>query len=178
MANGNILLALATFRLRIPSMTKRALLAVAAFLSCGLSLSALHAQMPGQIPFDGTSLDRAFLPLQPLSLADQQRFSFLAFSWQTPVSFLPTFSPKEPRSVASSAIADSKDPLDNTVELRARDRVYVGGQVGFLYGRSTGKYGREFESGYVIGEIGNDYFHFTVGTSYGKSSGSGPSWRR
>jgi hypothetical protein len=100
-------------------------------------------------------------------------------SWQTPVSFLPSFSPKEPRrNVSSSTFPDSKNPLDNTVELRARDRVYVGGEIGFLYGKSTGKYGRDFESGYVIGEIGNDYFHFTVGTSYTRSSGSGPSWRR
>jgi hypothetical protein len=159
-------------------MNKRALAAVAGFLGCCLSFSALPAQMPGQIPFDGTSLDRTFLPLQPFTLTDQQRFSFATLSWQTPVSFLPTFSPKEPRSVASSPIADSKDPLDNTVELRARDRVYVGGQVGFLYGRSSGKYGRDVESGYVIGEIGNDYFHFTVGTSYTKSSGSGSAWRR
>jgi hypothetical protein len=134
--------------------------------------------MPGQIPFEGTSLDRAFLPLQPLTLTDQQRFSFATVSWQTPVSFLPSFSPKEPQSFTPSAFVDSKNPLDNTVELRARDRVYVGGEIGFLYGKSTGKYGREVESGYIIGEIGNDYFHLTVGTSYTNSSGSGPGWRR
>jgi hypothetical protein len=172
------LLALAAFRLRILSMIKRALFAVAGFLGCCLSLPALQAQMPGQIPFDGSSFDRPFLPLQPLTLADQQRFSFAALSWQAPVSFLPSFSPKDPRSVSPSAFADSKDPLDNTVELRARDRVYVGGEVGFLYGTSTGKYGGSFEQGYIIGEIGNDYFHLTVGTSYGRSSGSGPGWRR
>ena len=157
-------------------MIKRALLAVAGLLGCCLSLSALQAQMPGQIPFEGPSLDRAFLPLQPLTLADQQRFSFATVSWQTPVNFLPSFSPKEPRSVTPSTFADSKDPLDNTMELRARDRVYVGGEIGFLYGKSTGKYGGSVESGYVIGEIGNDYFHLTVGTSYTKSSGSGPNW--
>jgi hypothetical protein len=159
-------------------MIKRALLVVAGFLGCCLPFSVLQAQMPGQFPFESTSLDRAFLPVQPFTLADQQRFSFASMSWQTPVSFLPSFSPKEPRSISSTAFADSKDPLNNTVELRARDRVYVGGEIGFLYGKSTGKYGREVESGYVIGEIGNEYFHFTVGTSYTRSSGSGPSYRR
>ena len=172
-----ISLALATFRLRILSMTKRALFAVAGFLGLCLSLSAQPTQSLEQFPFNGSTLDRPFLPLPPLNLADQQRFSFATFSWQTPVNFLPSFSPKEPRSVASSAIPDSKNSLD-TVELRARDRVYVGGEVGFLYGRSSGKYGREFESGYVIGEIGNDYFHLTVGTSYERSSGRVPRWGR
>jgi hypothetical protein len=173
---GKILLALPTFRLRILPMIKRALSAVAGFLGCCLPLSGLQAQMPGQIPFGGTSLDRALLPVQPFTLDGQQRFSFASLSWQAPVSFLPSFSPKEPRSVSPSTFADSKNPLDNTVELRARDRVYVGGQIGFLYGSSTGKYGGSFESGYVIGEIGNDYFHLTVGTSYSKSNGSGPNW--
>lgn len=175
---GKILLALTTFRLRILPMIKRAMLAVAGFLGCSLPLSALQAQMPGQIPFESTSLDRAFFSPQPFSLTDSERFSFAALSWQTPVSFLPSFSPREPRSVSSSTFADSKNPLDNTVELRARDRVYVGGEIGFLYGKSSGKYGRDVESGYVIGEIGNDYFHLSVGTSYTKSSGSGPGWRR
>ncbi len=158
-------------------MNKRALSAVVGFLGCCISLPALQAQMPGQMPFGGTSLDRAFLPVQPFTLADEQRFSFASLSWQTPVEFLPSFSPKEQRSVASSAISDSKDPLDNTVELRARDRVYVGGEVGFVYGRSTGKYGGEFESGYVIGEIGTEHFTLRVGTSYGRSSGYGQGWR-
>jgi hypothetical protein len=175
---ATILLALGKFRLRILPMNKRALSAVAGFLGCCLSLPALQAQMPGQGPFGDTSLDRAFLPVQPFTLDGEQRFSFASLSWQTPVDFLPTFSAREPRSVASSAISDSKDPLDNTVELRARDRVYVGGEIGFLYGSSTGKYGGSFESGYVIGEIGNEYFRLRVGTSYGRSSGNGPGWRR
>jgi hypothetical protein len=157
-------------------MIKHALLAVAGLLGCSLPYSALQAQMPGQVPFGGTSLDRAFLPVQPFTLDGDQRFSFASLSWQAPVSFLPSFSPKEPRSESPSTFPDSKNPLDNTVELRARDRVYVGGQIGFLYGSTTGKYGGSFQSGYVIGEIGNDYFHLTVGTSYSKSNGSGPNW--
>ena len=159
-------------------MNKRALSAVMGCLGCCLSLPALQAQMPGQMPFGGTSLDRTFLPIQPLTLDGEQRFSFASLSWQTPVDFLPSFTPKEQRSVASSRISDSKDSFDNVVELRARDRIYVGGEVGFVYGRSTGKYGGEFESGYVIGEIGNEHFTLRVGTSYGRSSGYGAGWRR
>jgi hypothetical protein len=159
-------------------MTKRALFAVAGFLGLCLSLSAQPTQSLEQFPFTGSTLDRPFLPLPALTLADQERFSFLAFSWQTPVDFLPSFNPTEPERVARPTLPGRGDPHDNVGEMRAPDRVYVGGEVGFLYGRSSGKYGREFESGYVIGEIGNDYFHLTVGTSYEKSSGRVPRWGR
>jgi hypothetical protein len=156
-------------------MTKRALFAVAGFLGLCLSLSAQQTQSPEQLLFNGSTLNRPFL-----TLADQQNFFFsTAFGRLQPTAdFLPSFNPAAPRSGAFPALPDSKNSLDNAVEMRAPDRIYAGGQVGFLYGRSSGKYGREFESGYIIGEIGNDYFHFTVGTSYERSSGRVPRWGR
>jgi hypothetical protein len=158
-------------------MTKRAFSAVAGFLGLCLSLSA-QTRGPEQFPFGGDALDRPFSRFPSLSLADEERVSFLALSWQTPVTFLPSFDPREPQSVARPIQSSRGNSLDKTVEVQAPNRVYVGGEVGFLYGRSSGKYGREFESGYVIGEIGNDYFHLTVGTSYEKSSGRVPRWGR
>ncbi|HEX7516176.1 MAG TPA: hypothetical protein VF345_02705 [Chthoniobacterales bacterium] len=159
---------------------KRALFAVAGLLGLCLSLSAQPTQSLEQFQFDGTTLNRPFPRLPSLDLADRQLFSLsTTFGLMQPtVDFLPSFNPVERQSAASSAIPDPKNSLDSVAEIRPPDRIHVGGEVGFLYGRSSGKYGREFESGYVIGEIGNDYFHFTVGTSYERSSGRVPRWGR
>jgi len=56
--------------------------------------------------------------------------------------------------------------------------IYTGGEVGFLYGKSTGKHGGDFQQGYFIGEIGNDKFHLTVGASYEESNGRFRRWIR
>lgn len=92
--------------------------------------------------------------------------------------FLPTFSPPERRGGVSPATLDSKSSLDNIVEMRAPDRVYVGGEVGFLYGKSTGKYGREAFETYIIGTVGNEKFSITAGFHHQEISGRGPGWRR
>jgi hypothetical protein len=155
-------------------MTKRALFAVAAFFGGCLSLSAQPTQSAEQLLFDGSTLNRPFL-----TLADRERFSFMtAFNWQTPLDFLPSFSPAEPRSVASSAVSDSKDSLNNTVEMRAPDRVYVSGEIGFLYGKSSGKYGREDFQTHIIGTVGNEKFSITAGILHQESSGRVPRWGR
>ena len=159
-------------------MTKRALFAVAGFLGLCLSVSAQLTPSFNQFPFDGSTLDRPFPGVPPVTLTDEGRFSFLAFNWQAPVDFLPYFNPVEPRSVASSAISDPKDSLHDVVEMRAPDRVYVGGEVGFLYGRSSGKYGREDFQSYIIGTVGNERFSITAGYLHQESSGRVPRWGR
>jgi len=160
-------------------MTKRALSAVAGFLSYCLSLSAQQTQSPGPLQFDGGTLNRPFLRVPSLTLADQERVSFLtAFSWQTPVDFLPPFNPVEPQSVALPTTPGRGNSLDNVVEMRAPDRVYVGGEVGFLYGRSSGKYGREDFQTYIIGTVGNEKFSITAGYLHQESSGRIPRWGR
>jgi len=47
---------------------------------------------------------------------------------------------------------------------------YATGEVSFLYGRSTGKYGGEFKQGYIIGEVGNDKMQISAGALYEDSS--------
>lgn len=173
------LLALATFRLEIRRMTKQALFAVAGVLSLCHSLCAQQIESAGPLQFEGGTLNRPFLRLPSVSLADRDRVSFLtAFSWQTPLDFLPPFDPVEPRSVASSAPVSRRDSAGDTVELRSADRIRASGEVGFLYGKSSGKYGREVEQGYILGSVGNDKFTITVGTSYERSSGRVPRWGR
>jgi len=153
---------------------KRALLTVAAFFGLCLSLTA-QMQSPEQLFFDGGTLYRP-----SLSLADQDRFFFSTTfgSMHTTSNFLPTFSPAERRSVDSPAMLDSKDSFDNVVEMRAPSRVYVGGEVGFFYGKSTGEYGREDFGSYIIGTVGNEKFSITAGYLHRESSGRVPRWRR
>jgi hypothetical protein len=155
-------------------MTKRALFAVAGFLGLCLSLSAQQTQSPEQLLFNGSTLNRPFL-----TLADRERFSFMtAFNWQTPLDFLPSFNPAEPRSVASPTLSDHGNSSDDVVEIRSTDRIHVGGEVGFLYGKSSGKYGREDFQTYLIGTVGNEKFSITAGYLHQESSGRVPRWGR
>lgn len=50
------------------------------------------------------------------------------------------------------------------------DPVYAGGEIGILYGRSSGKYrGDEFQS-YIFGTVGNEHFQISAGAAYEESS--------
>ncbi len=153
---------------------KRAFLAAAGFF--GLCLSS-PAQSPEQLLFDASQPNR---PLS-LSLENQDRFLF-ATSFgdvQATSNFLPTFSPAAgPRRTVAPAILDSKDSLDNVMEFESTNKVRVSGEVGFLYGKSTGKYGREDFQTYIIGTVGNDKFSITAGYYHQELSGQTPRWRR
>ena len=177
-------------------MIKRALFAVAGFLGLCLSLSAQEKPRPGQIrPARFTlnqlsrgglvdtrsalgqpdlALSTAFAGLPSLTLADRRLFSFpSAFAWmETPPDFLPTFTAEEPRRVIPRATL-RRDSDGKAVELLPRVD-YATGEVGFLYGKSTGKFGGDVKAGYILGEVGNDKTHITVGAAYEQSSGRAP----
>ena len=153
-------------------MTKRAFSAVAGFLGCCLSLSAESTQRLEPLQFDGSTLPS-------VTLEDRDVFSFsTAFGWTPRRSdYLPYFSPMDPRGAYYPTMRDRRDPLDHVV-MRSPDRVYFGGEVGFLYGRSDGKYGREDFQTYIIGTVGNEKFSITAGYLHQESSGRVPRWRR
>ena len=165
-------------------MTKRALsaavslantLGVAGFLSLCLPLSA---QEQAQRPDFFSALNRSVLHAPSLTLPDGQRFLFpSAFSWieATQPDFLPALSMANTTAKsrrATAAAAPAEDSSKEVVAVR-RDNLfdYARGEVGFLYGRSIGKYGAEVEQGYIFGETGNDKFHISVGASYENLSG-------
>jgi hypothetical protein len=169
-----ILLALAVFWMRIPSMMKRALLAVAGLL-------ALSPSLPAQPPlFDGSLLDPPSIDSPWASLDSRDRFFFSsAFgSMRTTPEYLPAFDPVEPLTNGYVSPTSRRDSLDRIVDLRAPSRIHWGGEVGFLYGKSTGKYGREDFAGYIIGTVGNDKFSITAGYLHQETTFSGPRWRR
>jgi hypothetical protein len=167
------LLARAAFWGTIPGMTKRALLAVAGFLGlCG----SLSAQLPDQMLLDGNNPNRS----PWVSLEDRNQFSFsTAFgSMRQTENYLPTSGPWEQQSFAYLPSTNRKNSLDNAVDWRAPDKIQFGGEMGFLYGKSSGKNGREDFSSYIIGTIGNDKFSITAGFLHQESSGRYPRWRR
>ena len=154
-------------------MTRFASIAAAALFATCHSLSA---QVSDPFLFNSSPLNRSSLFLPPIALTDQDRVSFLtALSWQTPTEYLPPFSPVEPRHSPAVKTTSRETSEEATPELTLRDRIHVGGEIGFLYGRSTGKYGYEYEQGYVIGEIGTDKFHLTIGYSHERTNWHLPS---
>lgn len=111
----------------------------------------------------------------PLTLVDGRRFSFpSAFGWveAPPGDFLPAFTAEElPRVVPVEALARERG--GQGIDLLHKFD-YVGGEVGVFYGRSTGKFKREVEAGYIFGEVVDGNTHISAGASYEHSSGRDP----
>jgi|RhiMethySRZTD1v2_1073278.scaffolds.fasta_scaffold1055548_1 hypothetical protein len=156
-------------------MIDRALFAVAGLVAFCLSLTAPESPAAEQFDLGRSALDRSFPLPEALSLENRQTFFFsTSFGWMQPTrDFLPTFSSSQPRSVGL-AKESGKNWIEREVDLRAPSRIHVGGEIGFLYGRSTGTYGFEYERGYVIGELGNEWFLLRVGTSYDRTKWNVP----
>ena len=181
-------------------MNKRGLLPVVVFLGLCLSLAAQQAS--GSPPGHGGTFTLAQLRglaaanngsvlLQPnlFNSLDNPVFGFPfenrdVFSLSTtfnlmgtaPQSFLPFSSAmKSPR--ASLPATSSKDSPDRPFDLRPSFD-YVTGEVGFLYGHSSGKFGGDYMEGYIFGEVGNDRIHISAGASYEQWNGRVPRWGR
>jgi hypothetical protein len=72
--------------------------------------------------------------------------------------------------------ADAKDSPDEMLSSSANP-IYCGGEVGFLYGRWSGKGGGDMWESYVVGTVGNDKFQITAGASYDEWNANGRSVR-
>jgi len=68
--------------------------------------------------------------------------------------------------------ADGKDSPEEMLS-SPLNPVYCGGEVGFLYGRWSGKGGGDMWETYVVGTVGNDKFQITAGASYDEWNGNG-----
>ena len=71
---------------------------------------------------------------------------------------------------------DAKDSPEEMLSSSASP-VYSGGEVGFLYGRWSGKGGGDMWETYVVGTVGNDKFQITAGASYDEWNTNGRSVR-
>ncbi len=183
-------------------MTTRALVAVAGLLALGVSVSAQEMQAPELVPSSlltlaqpsagsvpdaratlvqptsFAALNSVYYGPAPLTLADGRLFSFSrAFGWMdaTPVDFLPTFVAAGPSMIMPYAA----QPREGIAPGSLLPKVgYANGEVGFFYGRSTGKYSHDVKQGYILGTVGYENTQITVGVAYGQSSGHLPAPRR
>lgn len=112
--------------------------------------------------------------LPVLTLLDGRRFpiaSDLGRMGMTPLDMFPVafLRAAEVQKISSSPMHGSDGP-GGQVDLRL-NRIRSGGEVGFFYGKSEGKYGREDFQAYIIGGVGNDKVQITAGAAYHESSG-------
>ncbi len=106
-------------------------------------------------------------------------FSTAFGSMRATEQFLPAFDPSSPLTAAYLSPTDNKSSVDKIVDLRAPSQIRYGGEIGFLYGKSTGSgVGREDFAGYVIGTVGNDKFSITAGYYRQETTYSGSRFRR
>ena len=181
-------------------MTKRGLLPVVVFLGFYFALAAEQAsgspsghggaftlaQLRGMaaannasVLFQPTLFNSLDNPVFGLPFSNRDVFS-LATTFNlvgaTPQSFLPFSSAVElPR--ASLPATSGKDSSERLFDLRPHFD-YVTGEVGFMYGHSSGKFGGDYLEGYIFGEVGNDRIHISAGASYEEWNGRVPRWGR
>src|SRR5256886_14596250 len=158
-------------------MMKHALLAVTALL--GLC-QWLPAQPPEQLLYGPGALDSSVLsPWASLENRNQFFFSSAFGSMRTTREFLPAFDPSAPLSTSYISPTDNKNSIDRIVDLRAPSSIQFGGELGFLYGKSTGSngFGREDFAGYIIGTVGYDKFSITAGYYRQETTFSGGRFR-
>ncbi len=112
----------------------------------------------------------------PLTIGDGRLFSFPGtFGWVegTPGDILPYFTPEAPLNVNPENTL-AREPGPKSFDL-FRKPDYAGGEVGFFFGKSIGgKYSRQVEAGYILGQIIEGNTQITVGASYGHESGKAP----
>jgi outer membrane receptor protein involved in Fe transport len=116
--------------------------------------------------------------LSALTLLDGRRFPIsnaMTRMGLTPLDLFPVafLSAVEVQKAPASPIYGS-DATGGVVNLRLKEQIYAGGEIGFFYGRSGGKYDREDIQSYIIGGVGNEKFNITVGAAYQESSGHIP----
>jgi hypothetical protein len=155
-------------------MIRRALLAVLGIVALG---QPLVARPPEQLLLDGDVFGQQ---QSWASLETRDRFFFSSGfgSMRATQEFLPSLDSSQPLNMAYLPSSDSKDSLDRIIELEAQNKIRFGGEVGFLYGKSTGNYGREDFAGYIIGTVGNEKFSINVGYLHQESTFNVPRRRR
>jgi hypothetical protein len=87
---------------------------------------------------------------------------------------------RKPNAVSSSrsqmAATDGKD-LPGAMISSPLNQVYYTGEVGFVYGRWSGKGNGDYWQNYVSGQVGNDHFQINAGASFENWSGNSPKIR-
>ena len=81
--------------------------------------------------------------------------------------------PRAKANSVSGSVIDPKDGKDySSVESLAMEKAslsWTGGEVGFMYGHASGKFGGDAFSTYILGGVGNDHMQINVGAGYEES---------
>jgi len=89
--------------------------------------------------------------------------------------------PRKKGNVISGPVKDPKDGKDySSAESLAAEKaslVWTGGEIGFYYGHSTGRFGGDEISSYIMGGVGNEHLQINVGAAYQEFNGRSPRWR-
>ena len=100
-------------------------------------------------------------------------FDLFPASYLTPAPAAPTRRGMAASDVPSQNFgADGKD-LPEQAFNSPLNRVYYGGEIGFLYGRWSGKGGGDMMDTYLLGTVGNEHFQITAGAEYQDWNGHG-----
>ena len=90
----------------------------------------------------------------------------------------------DPRKKGNSVSGPVKDPKDGkdyssseSLAINKASLAWTGGEVGFMYGHSSGKFGGDELTSYITGGVGNEHLQINVGASYQEFSGRVPRWR-
>jgi hypothetical protein len=175
-------------------MMKGALFAILAWLAFSFPLAA-------QEPFDSaatfvfyrpeilTSVDGAALvrelPMTEFLDGRLPGSSALGRMGTAPVANFPmalvSAEPRKKGSSVSGPVTDPKDGKDySSAESLAAEKaslVWTGGEIGFMYGHSSGKFGGDEFTSYIMGGVGNDKMQINVGASYQEFNGHFSHWR-
>lgn len=83
---------------------------------------------------------------------------------------LASAEPRQKGNPVSGPVKDPKDGKDySSVEAMAFEKAsltWTGGEVGFMYGHASGKFGGDTFSSYIMGGVGNDHLQINVGAGY------------
>ena len=79
----------------------------------------------------------------------------------------------------NAAQVSGKDGKDSSAEVMTAPSApyYYGGEIGFMYGHSSGKFGGDEFGTYIDGTVGNDKFQINAGASYQEWNGHVPRLR-
>jgi hypothetical protein len=176
-------------------MIKRALLTLLGVLSVCSSAGAQQTnrlEQPEPITLEQLSLYRpevlsamdsstliAGLPM--VGLLDGQRLPIstaLGRMGMTSLTFSPVVLLANVDKPKASASPDYKTVAPREITPSLFTPEFVSGEVGFFYGRSSGKFGGDVMGTYIEGTTGNDKFQISVGASYEEFNGRIPRWAR
>jgi hypothetical protein len=122
---------------------------------------------------DGSGLLRQ-LPISEYLNGRLPGSSSLGKMGTAPVVNVPTAlvsaEPRQRKSSVSGPVKDPKDGKDySSVESMAMEKAsltWTGGEVGFMYGHESGRFGGDTFSSYILGGVGNDHLQINVGAGY------------